>query len=77
VGAYVYSTPPFITKVIIKKNFIYVFIVFLISSYSGFIVRVMVFNATVNYISVISWRSVVLEEEIGALGEIHRSIASH
>ena len=76
-GAYVYSTPPFITKVIIKKNFIYVFIVFLISSYSGFIVRVMVFNATVNYISVISWRSVVLVEETGVPGENHRPVACH
>ena len=32
------------------------------------------FNATFNIISVISWRSVLLVEEIG---EIHRPIASH
>jgi hypothetical protein len=37
-------------------------------------VSVMVFNATFNNISVISWRSVVLVEETG---ENHRSVASH
>ena len=31
----------------------------------------MVFNATFNNISVISWRSVVLMEETGATGENH------
>ena len=34
----------------------------------------MVFNATFNNISVISWRSVLLEEETG---ENHRSVTSH
>jgi hypothetical protein len=33
--------------------------------------RVMVFNATVNNISAISWRSVLLLEEIGIPGENH------
>jgi hypothetical protein len=37
----------------------------------------MVFNATFNNISVISWQSVLLVEETGVLGENHRSIASH
>jgi hypothetical protein len=32
-------------------------------------VRVMVFNATFNNISEISWRSVLLVEETGVLGE--------
>ena len=37
----------------------------------------MVFNATFNNISVISWRSVVLVEETGVPGENHRPVASH
>ena len=41
------------------------------------VVRVMVFNATFNNISVISWRSVLLVEETGVPGENHRSAASH
>jgi hypothetical protein len=32
----------------------------------------MMFNATFNNISVILWRSVLLEEETGGLGENHR-----
>ena len=35
-------------------------------------VRLMVFNATFNIISVISWRSVLLVEETGVHGEKHR-----
>ena len=34
--------------------------------------RVMVFNATFKNISIISWRSVLLVEETGVPGEIHR-----
>jgi len=33
--------------------------------------RVQVFNATCNNISVILWRSVLLEEETGVPGEYH------
>jgi hypothetical protein len=40
-------------------------------------VRVMVFNATFNNISVISWRSVLLVEETEVPGEIHRPATSH
>ena len=40
-------------------------------------IRVMVFNATFNNISVISWRSVLLVEETEVPGENHRSTASH
>jgi hypothetical protein len=40
-------------------------------------VRVMVFNATFNNISFISWRSVLLVEETGVLGENHRPAISH
>ena len=42
-----------------------------------FQVRVMVFNATFNNISVISWQSVLLVEETGVPGENHRPVASH
>jgi hypothetical protein len=37
----------------------------------------MVFNATFNNISAISWHSVLLVEETGVPGENHRTIASH
>ena len=37
-------------------------------------VGIMVFNATVNNISVISWRSVLL---VGETGENHEPVASH
>ena len=37
----------------------------------------MVFNATFNNISPISWRSVLLREETGGHGENHRPVASH
>ena len=39
--------------------------------------RVMVFNATFNNISVISWQSVLLVEETRVPGENHRPVASH
>jgi hypothetical protein len=37
----------------------------------------MVFNATFNHISFISWRSVLLVEETGVPSENHRSVVSH
>jgi hypothetical protein len=37
----------------------------------------MVFNATFNNISVVSWRSIVLVEETGGPGKNHRPAASH
>jgi len=37
----------------------------------------MVFNATVNNIPVISWRSVLLVKETGVPGENQRPAASH
>jgi hypothetical protein len=37
----------------------------------------MAFNATFNNISVISWWSVLLEEETGVHEENHRPVASH
>jgi hypothetical protein len=39
--------------------------------------RVMVFNMTLNNISVISWRSVLLAEETGRPKENVRPVASH
>ena len=39
-------------------------------------VQNMVFNDTVNNISFLSWRSIVLVEETGVPGENHRSVAS-
>jgi hypothetical protein len=39
-------------------------------------IRVMVFNATFNNISVISWWSVLLVEETGVPGENHRPVTS-
>ena len=43
----------------------------------NFWVRVMIFNATFNNISVISWRSGLLVEETGVSGENHRPAVSH
>ena len=40
-------------------------------------VCLMVYNATFNNITVISWRSDLLVEETGEPGENHRSVASH
>jgi hypothetical protein len=40
-------------------------------------VRVIMLNATFIYISVISWRSVLLVEETGMPGENHRPVSSH
>jgi len=37
----------------------------------------MVFNATFNNISVISWQAVLLVEETGVLGENHQLVASY
>ena len=46
-------------------------------SYPRVRVRVMVFNATFNNISAISWWLVLLEEETAIAGEKHRPVASH
>jgi len=43
----------------------------------GWLVDFMVFNATFNNISVISWRSVLLMEETGVPGKSHWQILSH
>ena len=41
------------------------------------VVSLVVFNATFNNISVISWRSILLVEETGVPGENQRPVASH
>jgi hypothetical protein len=51
--------------------------IFLQCIFLRFRVSVMVFNATFNNISVISWRSVLLVEENGVRWENHRPAASH
>ena len=45
-------------------------------SWTLFVVCLMVFNATFNNISVISWRSVLLVEETGRPEENHRPVTS-
>jgi len=40
-------------------------------------IKDMVFNATFNNFSVISWRSVLLVEETRVAGENHRPVANH
>ena len=47
------------------------------NNYPIFMVRVMVFNATFNNISGISWRSILFVEEIGVPGENHRPAANY
>jgi hypothetical protein len=48
------------------------------AKYGWFMVfRLMMFKATFNNISVISWRSVLLVEETGVLRENHRRVANH
>ena len=44
---------------------------------SDMFVCFMVFNATFNNISDISWRSALLVDETGGPGENHRPVASH
>jgi hypothetical protein len=50
---------------------------FTVSFSSLLSICLMVFKATFNNISVISWRSVLLMEETGVPGENHRPSASH
>jgi hypothetical protein len=54
-----------------KINFVYLLYFMFV-----FMVWYMLFNATFNNISVISWRQVLLVEETGARGENYRPVAS-
>ena len=67
---YVVDLPPLdqIVKFILKPNLRQIFVLF---------VCLMVFNATFNNTSAISWRSVLLVEETGVPGENHRPVESH
>ena len=56
--------------IIIRHYFIVVILL-------GVVVRVMLLNATFNNVSVISWRSVLLVEKTGELGENHRPVVGH
>ena len=54
-----------------------VYLILTVSRPTGWLVGFMVFNATLNNISVISWRSILLVEEPGEPGENHRPATSH
>ena len=51
--------------------------ILLVTSSDVVMAEVMVFNATFNNISDLSWRSVLLVEETGVLVENHRPVASY
>ena len=63
------QSPIFLDKHFMEKLYIWSWLM-----YKG---RVMVFNATFNNISVISWQSVLFVEETGVPGEYHRPATSH
>ena len=66
------------TCMLIKITFTQIVCVMLSTLYESLrLFRVVVLNPTFNNISVISWRSVILMEETGVLGENHRPAASH
>ena len=58
-----------------KNIVLFILLVFLQVSF--LFVCLMVFKATFNSISVISWRSVLLVEETAGPGENHRPVTSH
>ena len=58
------------------SSFGYTLILTIITNLIG-LVWFMVFNATFNNISVISWRSVLLVEETGVPGENHQQVTTH
>jgi len=70
--AFVFIKKAAIAFVFIKKAAI-AFVFIKLCGWEG----VMVFNATFNTISVISWWSVLLVEETVVPGENHRSVATH
>jgi len=46
-------------------------------TWSNVVIMVMVFNAIINNISIISWRSVLLVKETRVSGENNQPVASH
>ena len=70
----------FSTESLVSLRFIIVSILsvlVLIANSNKKIVRVIVFNATFNNISAISWWSVLLVAETGVPGVNHRNVANH
>jgi hypothetical protein len=61
----------------VRNNFDIYDLFLLVPSYFGWFYGFIVFNAILNTILVISWRSVLLMEETGVPGESHRPAASH
>ena len=57
--------------------FILILLILIFESKYRFRFRFMVFDATFNHISVISWWSVLLVEETGVPGENHTAVTSH
>ena len=78
---YLYNSYETIFKILSWSKLLsdfYSFIIFMSQLQgNGLFVCLMVFNATFNNISIISWRSVLLVEEIWGHGENHRPVASH
>jgi hypothetical protein len=60
-----------------KKTTVQTMMFQLLSEYMVALVIFMVFNATFNNISALSWRSVLLMKETGIPGENQRPVASH
>ena len=71
------ASPPSIVSLGDNKLAIPSYPVIYYSSSFGLGVRVMIFNSTFNYISVISWQSVLLVEETRIHLENHWPVASH
>jgi len=68
----VWTVPKYLPKIINRLN-LYKYT----QQYAFGLVWFMVFNAILNNISVISWRSILLLEETGVPGENHRPVANH
>jgi hypothetical protein len=64
-------------KRVVRNNFDIYDLFLLVPTYIDWFYGFIVFNATLNTILVISWRSVLLMEETGVPGESHRPAASH
>jgi xanthine/uracil permease len=60
-----------------KETGIMLFLSLLISYFLGFVFGFMMFNATFNNISVISWRSVLLVEKTGVTRKNNRPAVIH
>ena len=59
------------------SNHLIVFNLYILYVVQSSLVWLMVFNATFNNISVLSWQSVLLVEKTGVLEEYYRPVAGH